>query len=294
MRRWLRGVVTARPTTAFFVLAYGISWVAWFPLVLGVDDPLRTASFVLGGFGPALAGAVTTWLAGDSVRAWARQIVHWRVAPRWYLVAFALPLVVVALASVALAMRGYDVDPGLLSGRTAAVLGGFVFVALVGGGNEEPGWRGFALPRLQERHTPVRATLILGVVWAFWHLPLLATGPATIDSLAALGRETPLILVRVLNIVGVAFLLTWVYNGTRGSVLLALLAHAGFNTANSTLVPLPAEALDGDAATGVLVAVTVVVWVLAILLVVLTRGRLGYDADSSPLRSTGDVSTTAD
>ncbi|KAB1193513.1 CPBP family intramembrane metalloprotease [Haloferax sp. MBLA0076] len=290
----IREFVAARPVASFFGLAYGFSWLAWAPVALGADEPLRTISFVLGGFGPALAGAVATWLAGDSVRAWAGQIVHWRVAPRWYLVAFALPLVVVALASLGLAFGGHEVDIGLLSGRVVAVLSGFVFVALVGGGNEEPGWRGFALPRLQERYSPIQATLVLGVVWAFWHLPLLATGPSAISGTESLLAELPLIVARILNIVGVAFLLTWVYNGTGESVLVALLAHAGFNTANSTLVPLPFEALNGDAATAVLVAGTVAVWVVAILLVVLTRGRLGYDADGATHLSTGDVSTTAD
>jgi len=272
----IRGIVDARPVTAFFFLAYGFSWVGWLPVVIGTGEPIRTLSFVAGGFGPALAGAVVTWLDGDSVRAWARQIVRWRVAPRWYLAAFLLPLLVVGLASVAIVGLGTDVDPSVFSGRLSLVLGSYVFVALIGGGNEEPGWRGFALPRLEERYAPVPATLVLGVVWAFWHLPQLVADPNAVYSFAWFVEELPGIVLRVVNIVGFAFLLTWIYNGTE-SVLLALLLHAGINTANSTLVPLPIQAITGESFTTVLIAVDVAVWVVAVVLIVGTRGQLGYD-----------------
>jgi len=91
------------------------------------------AQFCRRGFGPALAGAVVTWLDSESVRAWARQIVRWRVAPRWYLAAFVLPLLVVGLASVAITLLGTTVDPTVLSGRLSLVFGSYVFVALIGG-----------------------------------------------------------------------------------------------------------------------------------------------------------------
>jgi membrane protease YdiL (CAAX protease family) len=160
------------PVAAFFVLAYAISWVAWLGPILDLAEPLGTLGFVVGGFGPALAALVVTWLGSDSVRAWARRIVDWRVAPRWYLAALAVPLLVVALTSVGLTFVGTSIDPGLLTGRGSLVLVSFVTIALIGGGNEEPGWRALALPKLQEQYTPVSATLILGVVWALWHLPL--------------------------------------------------------------------------------------------------------------------------
>jgi membrane protease YdiL (CAAX protease family) len=119
------------------------------------------------------------------------------------------------------------------------------------------------------------------VVWAFWHLPQLVAAPNAVYSFAWLVSELPGIALRVVNIVGFAFLLTWVYNGTR-SVLLAVLLHAGINTANSTLVPIPFEAITGESFTTVLVTVDVAVWLVALLLVVVTRGRLGYDETTNP------------
>ena len=244
MSRDIRAVVDARPVASFFVLAYAISWLAW--------------------------------LGNDSVRAWARRIVDWRVAPQWYLAALAVPLLVVALTSVGLTAVGTSVDPGLLPGRTSLVVVSFVSIALVGGGNEEPGWRGLALPKLQERYAPIPATLVLGVVWALWHLPLLATGPTEFHGLASVVELAPTTTVRILNIVGVAFVLTWIYNAT-GSVLLAILAHTGFNTANSTLVPLPLAVISAGDSTTILVVTTVALWMVVAVLLVGTRGRLGYE-----------------
>ena len=277
----LRRLVDGHPVAVFFVLAYGFSWIAWLPGILGSPEPFRTLSYVAGGFGPAIAGAVITWLNGGSIRAWAQQIIHWRVAPRWYLAALLLPLLVIGLASVGMVILGTNVDFGVLSGRLSLVVGSYVFVALVGGGNEEPGWRGFALPRLQEQYAPVPATLLLGVVWAFWHLPQLAADPNAVYNVVWLVAELPGIVLRVVNIVGFAFLLTWIYNGT-DSVLLALFLHAGINTANSTLVPIPMAAITGESFMTVLIAVDIGVWLVALGLVVATRGRLGYDIQTEP------------
>jgi membrane protease YdiL (CAAX protease family) len=168
-----------------------------------------------------------------------------------------------------------------------------VSIALIGRGNEKPGWRGLALPKLQERYTPVSATLTLGVVWALWHLPLLSTGTTEFHGLASFVELAPTTGVRTLNIVGVAFVLTWIYreskasasgrdpeavHNTTGSVLLAIIAHTGFNTANSTLVPHPLEAISAGDSTTILVVTTVVLWVVVAVLFVATRGQFGYES----------------
>jgi membrane protease YdiL (CAAX protease family) len=233
-----------------------------------------------------IADIIVTWLGSDSVRAWARQIVDWRVAPRWYFAALVIPFLVVALTSVGLRVLGTSIDPGLLRGRISLIIVSFVknadsygvSIALIGGGNEEPGWRGLALQKLQEQHTPVSATLILGVVWALWHLPLLATGATEFHGLASFVELAPTTGVRILNIVGVAFVLTWIYNAT-GSVMLATIAHTGFNAANSTLVPLPLEIISAGDSTTILVVTTVVLWVVVAVLFVATRGQFGYETE---------------
>jgi CAAX protease family protein len=251
----LREWVQRRPVIAFVALAYTVSWLTWLtwlPALLGVGG---IALIILGGFGPLVAAWVVTRYTGSSVRAWARQIVRWRVPFGYYLYALGLPPLLYGLVDVALALLGYDIDPALFAERVPAYLATLVFVAVLGGGLEEPGWRGFALPRLQRRHTPVVATLILGLAWGIWHVPLY--GP--------LGFVVPVVL---------AFFYTWLYNRT-GSVLLCILLHASFTPAQDHLVLLPDAVVEAEPLGTIDFVIFGTYVAAALLLVGLTRGRLG-------------------
>jgi membrane protease YdiL (CAAX protease family) len=211
----------------------------WFPLV------------VLGGFGPASAAAVMLRLGKQPLRPWLRRLLSWRVRPRFYAYALLLPAALYGLVNLALQVLGADVDWSLLPGRLPGYLLALLLTATLFGGLEEPGWRGYALPRLQARHTPFRATLLLGLAWGVWHVPLY--GPA--------GFVVPLVL---------AFFYTWLYNRT-GSVLLCVLLHGSFTAAQDELL-LTADSVTVDAVIlGIYVAAAAAV-------VLLTRGRLGVPA----------------
>jgi membrane protease YdiL (CAAX protease family) len=278
--------VTQHSLLAFFILAYALSWLAWLLPALGVGDVSGLVALHVGSFGPAAAAAIILWYTRGPLRAWLRSLVHWRVPPRWYLVAVGLPVLWVALESVGVVLLGYPLDPALIPGRLVAYLPMLLYTGLAQGGNEEPGWRGFALPRLQQRYAPVAASLLLGLVWAFWHLPLLAASPETLHGSASLVALLPSILLTIVNIVALTFVYTWLYNRTQ-SVLLCILLHASGNTANALLVPLPDSALQGDLYQAfMLMAVTVTVLTAAIL-VAATRGRLG--ADAGPARDAARV-----
>lgn len=250
--RGVRGRIARHQLVAFFVLAYAWSWAWWAPLLLGAGGAVL---LVLGGFGPFVAAGAVTWLAGEPVRDWVRAIVRWRAPARWWAWALGLPALLYAAVNAVLVALGREVDWSLALERTPVYLSGLVFVAVLGGGLEEPGWRGFALPRLQERFGPLRATALLGLLWGVWHVPLY--GP--------LGFAVPFVL---------AFLYTPLYNRT-GSVLLCVLLHASFTPAQDHLVLLAADPVH----TGLLDAVDLVLFGTyagaALLVVVLTRGRLG-------------------
>jgi membrane protease YdiL (CAAX protease family) len=241
----LRGWAQRHPVAAFFTLAYALSWLAWIPAALaGASQAL----LIPGAFGPAAAALIIIRTTGGSVGTWARQILHWRARPRYYLYALGLPALLWAAMNLELALLGEHVDLSLLRERLPGYLGGFALVALLGGGQEEPGWRGFALPRLQQRITPLRATLLLAVLWGIWHLPLY--GP---------GFVGPMFY---------AFFYTYLYNKT-GSVGLCMLLHGSFTAALDNLI-LTADSLTVDLTIlATLVAATVV-------RVAATRGRLGY------------------
>ena len=247
--------------------------------MLGVDGPLRRALFVAGIFGPAVAGLLTTRLLGESVGGWLRAAFLTRVPLRWWAVAVAIPVALTLAASAAYALAGGTVDWGLLPARLAAYAPALAVAAVVGGGQEELGWRGFALPRLEARFGPVGGTLVLGAVWALWHLPVVAT-TADFQHGLGVGALLPVLGLTALSVIGYAFVLTWVFNRT-GSVLVAALLHGGFNTANGALVPLPAGAVEGAAYQGLSVAVTLALAAAVAVLLVATRGRLGLRAPGS-------------
>lgn len=246
-QRTLRTWTVRHPVAAFAFLAYALSWTAWAPVVLGGGGPVVVALYFLGVLGPAVSAVIVSRVIGAPIRPWAKQIVRWRVPARYYLYALGLPALLFVLVNVELAMLGRDIDLSLLPERLPAYLMTFLLVLTIGGGLEEPGWRGFALPRLQQHHTPMKATLILGLVWGAWHLPLYGLG--------AIG---PLLFV---------FFYTWLYNST-GSVLLCILLHASFTPALDHLV-LREDGLTVD------LAILATLAAGALALVVLTRGRLG-------------------
>ena len=146
----------------------------------------------------------------------------------------------------ALLMLGIIIQPGALtdfqglSPRLLVLYPIYFFVVIFGGEplGEEPGWRGFALPRLQPRYGPLRGTLLLGVVWCFWHLPDFLTpaqggGPGT--DLAIILTNFAMFFLMV---IALAIIFTWVFNHTAGSVFIAIVLHASVNTPQLVLVPL--------------------------------------------------------
>lgn len=288
-------LVHRSPLGVFFVLAYALSWVFILPWSvsesaagLGVlpytlpDAYGLIVMFVLAPLGPALAAIlVTTVIEGRSgVRRLLGRIRQWRVGLRWYVVA--LFGILFAFVAGYVAVLGADPLTALLenwplfftSFLPLVLLG--IFIPSIG---EEPGWRGFALPRLQERYGPVTGSLILGPLVGLYHTPAFFTpflGPITVSEFIAFQ----------LTAIAATFIYTWVFNGTGGSLLLVILLHAAGNAASGFLTPifddLPyggwAATLIDSGALNVLVFTSI-----AVLLVILTRGRLSYrEGDSGP------------
>jgi uncharacterized protein len=141
-------------------------------------------------------------------------------------------------------------------------------LALIAGLGEEPGWRGFALPRLETRLAPLLATALLGFVWAMWHLPLVCVDPRFPHGFTSIAP----------------FFYTWVYNRTQ-SVLLCMLLHGSFNAAIG-LLPASFEVLQGGTYVALLVVQVATLLLAVAVLAVATGGRLGYAA--APWRTPTD------
>ena len=261
------------PLLAFFGLTFAISWAAWLPAAarsrgyLGGPD-VGSVAGLIGAFGPTLAAVALTGLTAGrrGLRRLLGRLFLWRVNLGWYLFALLWPP---ALSSVVTAVHvaagGGSPDfahPPFLDvyplPAQLAVVGPWplipvVFLQTVLLGSplgEEVGWRGYALPRLQRRTSPLAASLILGAVWGLWHLPLFVTVGHPIS-----GTFYGWFLV---GIMADAVVFTWLYNHTGGSLLLAVLGHASIAVTGLFLVPALATPLLGLAMKLALVGALVV------------------------------------
>ena len=252
-----RAWVARHPFATFVVLAYAFSWSCWLLAAVGGGR----IPFLIGGLGPLVAAGVVTRLTGGSLRAWLRPAWRWRVGPRWWAYALGLPALLYAVVTLALQLTGSPVDWSLGWDRIPGYAGTFVFVLFLGGGLEEPGWRGFGLPLLQERYSPVRATLLLGLVWGIWHVPLL--GPV--------GFVIPMVL---------AFFYTVLWNRTH-SVALCILLHASFTPAQNELILMARSRAYTDLLDAPDWAILGTYVGAVLILVAVTRGRLGKARSAS-------------
>ena len=274
-----RGRVARHPVAAFFLMAYAISWLAWTPAALGGGNG---ALMMVAQFGPALAGLATVSLSGGSARGLLRSVVRWRVAPKWYAAAVGVPVALILLQAILYAVLGNPVDPASLPGRLVNFLPTVVILALIAGLGEEPGWRGFALPRLQDRFAPVAATAVLGALWGLWHLPLVFVDPRFSHGFASPGPQVLVAALTMLTVALYAFLYTWLYNRTR-SVLLCMILHGSFNAAIG-LFPASLDVLQRWAYVSLLGVQAATLLAAVGALIVVTRGTLGHTEEARPAR----------
>ena len=285
MTMTLRTRTSTHPTAAFFLLAFTMSWTLMTPAMFAGLDSLAALPFFLGVWAPAGAAGIVVRVTGGSVKAWLRDIMRWRVGARYYALALGFPIALAIVASAGFALAGESLDFGLVGERAAAFLPLLVFCLLANGGPEEPAWRGFALPRLQDRYAPVKATVVLGTMWGLWHLPLLLVEDNVDHDLAALAFAG-MLLWTLAGFTAYAFTYTFLWNRTR-SALLCMLLHASYNTAIGVVILRPADELVGEAYVAISLALTGTLWLVAIGLVVATRGRLGLAPDASAAETPG-------
>lgn len=270
------GLVRSFPLVSFFLLAFLLSW-SWFLLSLGVWRlPFQgPAGFLATVLGPGLSAfAMTALLRGrEGVLQLLRRLVRWRVAPRWYLLAVvAWPaLVVAAVLAVPGALDAARVPD---VGFVPAFLGVYLVILVFGGPlGEEPGWRGFALPGLQQRLGPLAGALVLGSLHAAWHLPLYLLVPGYNGAPPDAVGTAVAFVVFALGVTAGSVVVTWLFNNTRGSLLIAMLHHA---TGNSVGVVLAAVLPGWNAMPAFGVIRPVLSVAFALVLVVATRGQLSY------------------
>lgn len=217
------------PLLSFFLLAYGLNFALSLPLLAIPFAQRWPVLWLIPGATPTISAILVSACLGGMpevkrlLSGWLKFNLGWH----WYLAAFTFVLgpLLVVLVYIALgnAPRGLSESATPLS-----LLGSLLFIFFGAPFGEEAGWRGFALPRLQQRFTALQSSLILGVVWTFWHLPFY------IDPQVA-ARHIPLPIFLVICIV-LSILFTWIYNNTHGSLVGVMLSHFCFNFTGTFLV----------------------------------------------------------
>jgi membrane protease YdiL (CAAX protease family) len=216
------------PLVVYIVINYTISWVLLYPtfrLLLaakGSFPPLALLGLI-GGYGPSLAALLMLALAGgwEGVRTGLRKFLQWVQPAGWYLFVIIFPICV-CIAAVLIHMRpAADFNSGL-----KAVPLAFLVALPFGPLGEELGWRGYFLPQLLKRYDAITATLIVGLVWAAWHLPAFVFPGAAIPSFFSVSAWS--IFLFVCSITAEAFALTYLFLKTNGSLILAILFHMAF------------------------------------------------------------------
>lgn len=259
----------------FFVLAYLFSWLIW-----GLEGNVEDGGLLvwLGSAGPALAAILVAGLSQgrSGLEALLSRLFVWRVGIRWYLVALLLvPVVGLGIAAgyvltgnltAALPSVDYwraNLGQHFVAVASAVMLGLFVSVG------EELGWRGYALPKLQERVHPLASSVVIGILWGMWHFNGLLGGQSEAPQFLDM-------LFFVLGTVSASVIYTWLFNNTRGSVPVACLFHSVYDVTVIWVLgvlPLPPSATR----VGMLGLAGI-----ALVIILMAGPRLSYDA-SSPL-----------
>jgi membrane protease YdiL (CAAX protease family) len=301
----LRGVVARHPVTSFLIMAFVFGWGGMIPLLLSENGPVTVVpvalpwmpfAAILSIFGLALpAFLVTAATDGkEGVRELLSRILRWQVGVHWYLIALFGLLFVTLLGAIPffglapieeLAQKWELLFTLYLWGGLWGILVPFVLVNLW----EETGWTGFMQHTLQERHGPLLASLIVAPFFALIHLPALFVSGWLGDKDPSLG-DFPAALFQIgitaIFAMFIRVLIMWLYNGSGRSVLIVALFHSAFNATSGSenITPI---LIPGTAASLIPIAA---VAVIAVLLIVFTRGRLAYEPDHAAqpnLSSTG-------
>lgn len=222
----MRAALKRRPMISFWIISFVIAWSIG--LTVGVDaDALASnypapVAFLLDRipkFAFTLAALVVVVVGGIDRRAFLDRITRWRVPGRWYALAIGGPLLAYAVAAfLAPGDKTIEIGSGwigdVLFGADTGIL---TYLFTRAGFGEEPGLRGFALPGHEKSASLRRSTLIVGVLWGAWHLPVL------------LDRDVVSVVAFLLSVIALSFVFSWVFHRSGESVLIVALLHSCIN-----------------------------------------------------------------
>lgn len=244
----------------YFGFTFLFTWGIWLTLaIFRLDSPI----YKVGTFAPTIVALLLTWSqrGGSGVKALLQKLLIWRVHVGWYLFSLFVTVPIV-LAAIWIHVWLGGVKPQFNDpSQIYLIIPAFLYVFFFSVLGEEIGWRGYALPRLLENTSGLNASLILGLIWGLWHLPLFWMA-------GNFHSQIPLTAF-LLQVVAASIVYTWMYVNTDGSLLLPHLFHAASNTTLGLLPILPMD--TGGAVRPMWIAV--VLWCLVAFVIVIVTGR---------------------
>lgn len=219
----------------FFIITFIFSWLLWLPFVLSgfeviqlseAVSSLMTLAVMIGAFGPMIAAVI---LIGrkegkPGIKQFFRKAFSFRIKPIYYLLAFLLPMIITAISHYIVNFTGIDILPDNLFPENLAipvivlVVPYFLFILIAGGGQEEFGWRGYAQQPLQQRFGILGGSILLGIIWGVWHLPLWV--------MPGEGHAYYSFFAFLIYTVSTSVIIGWLYNASGKKLVIAWIIHA--------------------------------------------------------------------
>ncbi len=253
----------------YFVLTFSISWSIWGLGNILLPDSLATIPLIIGAFGPFVSATIiqriTTGRSG--LKDWLKTTFNFRIRAVWYLSGgIFLPFLIAAIHHlIYLAFGGKS---GMVFDTDWLTYFAYLFsTTLLTGGNEEPGWRGYITPVMMKRFSPFFVCIIVGTGWALWHLPMYFIGDWG-------GNDQPFIWL-LLYCAPLSMILTWLYYKSGRSIIPVMMLHAGTNVV-FRFFPMETRIFD-SVSDEFTVLKTIVYWLFAIVLLIISKGTLGYE-----------------
>ncbi len=234
----IKDYISKNQLMTFFAMTFLLSWTLWgilYSSSIGLlpyglyhsrmrilDNSLSTFTF-LGGSMPSLVALVISFILGGKKEAngLIKRLGKWRIKPIWYLFVLFFSFIFYYLPYLICNLFGASYELYLREPLYLVPVHFLIALVFWGPLGEELGWRGYALPRLQSKLGPLISSLILGVIWSLWHLPLFFIGGSS-----QFGSNFGLYTVSVIIY---SLIYTWVFNRTKGSLLISCLLHTSFN-----------------------------------------------------------------
>lgn len=225
----MKPLIRENPIISFIVLTFGCSWTIWIVALLFVPEDSLIMWIVPGAYGPTVIAIVLTTVIGgkEGLKQLLSKFLIWRAGTGWYLVV----LLLLPLAQFGGVIIYELLNPGSIGSFAPQNLSAWLVAPLLaiplGPLAEELGWSGYLIPRMQGRTDALNSSIIVGLIWGLWHLPLFwgPFGTWVVGDPVRLWSAGAYILFTTFA----RIIYTWVYNNTRGSVLVAVLLHAVSN-----------------------------------------------------------------